>query len=60
MKDSSQPKRIVSLDVCVQTVRLLPDERAHLESLQQAALKKRRKVSFNEIMVKGLMSLRRA
>jgi hypothetical protein len=41
-------------------VRLLPDERAHLENLQKEALQKRRKVSFNEIMVKGLMSLRRA
>lgn len=62
MKDNSQvSKRTLGPSVSVQTVRLLPHERDHLEKLQAAAGKReQRRVPFNEIMVKGLMRLKKA
>ncbi len=54
-------KRTLGTQVAVQTVRLLPEERAHLLELQKTAVKEhKRRVPFNEIMVKGLMRLKRA
>ena len=58
MKES--PQSIKKPLAHVQTVRLSPEERQHLELLQLTAEKKQgRRVPLNEIMVRGLMRLRR-
>lgn len=60
-KPKPNGKRTLTPSISVQTVRLLPREREHLEKLQEAAVERRqRRVPFNEIMVKGLMSLKEA
>ncbi len=63
MKKKTRPKgkQTLAPSVYVQTVRLLPREREHLKRIQEAAIERhQRRVPFNEIMVKGLMSLKEA